>query len=88
MDCHSCHLRKSPCAQCSPLADVTAEEILGTIDERNAMIPAEKVAINAVMAGCLPAYFPVVLAAVQALCHPDFHYHNPATSTGGSGPLQ
>lgn len=62
-----------------------ADEIIGTIAERNAIIPAEKVAINAVMAGCLPEYFPVVLAAVQALCHPDFHYHNPATSTGGSG---
>ncbi len=62
-----------------------ADDILGTIDERNAILPAEKVAINAVMAGCLPAYFPVVLAAVRALCHPDFHYHNPATSTGGSG---
>jgi len=59
---------------------VSAEDILGSIAERNAIIPAEKVAINAVLAGCLPAYFPVVLAAVQALCHPDFHYHNPATS--------
>ena len=37
---------------------VTADEILGAIDERNAIIPAEKVAINAVMAGCLPEYFP------------------------------
>jgi hypothetical protein len=64
---------------------LTGDEVLGTIDERNAIIPAEKVAINAVMAGCLPEYFPVVLAAVQALCHPEFHYHNPATSTGGSG---
>ncbi|MBM4259015.1 MAG: hypothetical protein FJ147_24340 [Deltaproteobacteria bacterium] len=64
---------------------LTAKEILGTIDERNAILPAEKVAINAVMAGCLPTYFPVVVAAVRALCHPDFHYHNPATSTGGSG---
>jgi hypothetical protein len=64
---------------------VSAEDILGSIAERNAIIPAEKVAINAILAGCLPAYFPVVLAAVQALCHPDFHYHNPATSTGGSG---
>jgi hypothetical protein len=64
---------------------LTPDEILGTIEERNATLPAEKVAINAVMAGCLPAYFPVVLAAVRALCHPDFHYHNPATSTGGSG---
>src|ERR1041384_826746 len=64
---------------------VAAEDILGAIAERNALIPAEKVAINAVMAGCSPEYFPVVLAAVQALCYPDFHYHNPATSTGGSG---
>jgi hypothetical protein len=64
---------------------LTAEEIIGAIDERNAIIPAEKIAINAVMAGCIPAYFPVVLAAVRALGHPDFHYHNPATSTGGSG---
>src|SRR4051794_5389267 len=64
---------------------LTGDEVLGTVDERNAIIPAEKVAINAVMAGCLPQYFPVVLAAVQALCFPEFHYHNPATSTGGSG---
>ena len=59
-------------------AGLTGDEILGAIDERNAIIPAEKVAINAVMVGCLPEYFPVVLAAVQALCHPGFHYHNPA----------
>ena len=63
---------------------VKAEESLGTIAERNVTIPAEKVAINAVMAGCLPEYFPVVLAAVRGLCRPEFHYHNPATSTGGS----
>ena len=61
-----------------------ADAIIGTIPERNARIPAEKVAINAVMAGCLPDYFPLVVAAVTALCHPDFAYHNPATSTGGS----
>ena len=42
---------------------VEAEEGLGAIAERNVTIPAEKVAINAVMAGCLPEYFPVVLAA-------------------------
>ena len=60
--------------------EVEADEIIGTIAERNATIPAEKVAINAVMAGCLAEYFPVVLAAVRCLCRPEFHYHNPATS--------
>ncbi|MBI4081986.1 MAG: hypothetical protein HY423_05185, partial [Candidatus Lambdaproteobacteria bacterium] len=61
-----------------------AEETLGEVPERAVQVGAEKVAINAVMAGCLPAYFPVVVAAVRGLCHPDFHYHNPGTSTGGS----
>lgn len=64
--------------------ELTADSIIGTIPERNSVIPSEKVAINAVMAGCLPEYFPLVVAAVKALCHPDFAYHNPATSTGGS----
>ncbi len=63
---------------------LSGKEIIGAIAERNVAVPAEKVAINAVMAGCLPAYFPVVVAAVRCLCRPEFHYHNPATSTGGS----
>jgi hypothetical protein len=36
------------------------------------------------MAGCRPDYMPVVVAAVRGLCHPDFAYHGPASSTGGS----
>ncbi len=65
-------------------ARLSGNETIGKISERNAVIPAEKAAINAVMAGCLPEYFPVVLAAVKGLCQPEFMYHNPATSTGGS----
>ncbi|HKI99228.1 MAG TPA: hypothetical protein VKB51_12210 [bacterium] len=65
-------------------AGLGAHEVLGEIAERNAVLPAEKVAINAVMAGCRPEYFPVVVAACRGLCHPDFFYHGPATSTGGS----
>jgi hypothetical protein len=63
---------------------LSGKDILGKISERNVRIPAEKVAINAVMAGCLPEYFPVVCAAIRGICHPDFSYHGPATSTGGS----
>lgn len=33
----------------------------------------EKIAANAVMAGCAPEYFPVVLAAVRGIGHPDFN---------------
>jgi hypothetical protein len=47
-------------------------------------VTAEKAAVNAVMAGCRPEYFPVVGAALQAIGDPAFMLHGPATSTGGS----
>ena len=57
------------------------------ITNRQTSVTAEKVAINAVMAGCRPAYMPVVVAAVEALGDPAYSYHGPATSTGGAAPL-
>ncbi|SKA38891.1 hypothetical protein SAMN02745126_06127 [Enhydrobacter aerosaccus] len=44
-------------------------------------------AVNAVMAGCLPEYFPVVVAAFEAMDRPDFNFHGSTASTGGSAPL-
>src|SRR5207244_12950328 len=38
----------------------------------------EKLAVNAVMAGCRPDYFPVVLAVVEAACDPALHLPGPA----------
>jgi hypothetical protein len=60
------------------------DEILGEIAGRNTVVVADKVAINAVLAGCRPEYMPVVVAAIRGLCHADFSYHGPASSTGGS----
>jgi hypothetical protein len=65
-------------AGCEPGAEITF------IENRQVSVTAEKVAINAVMAGCLPAYMPVVVAAVEAIGDPLWSYHGPATSTGGS----
>jgi len=65
-------------------AGMRGDEILGEIPGRNTVVVADKVAINAVLAGCRPEYMPVVAAAIRALCHPDFAYHGPASSTGGS----
>jgi len=59
-------------------------EVLGEIPGRNTVVTADKLAINAVLAGCKPEYVPVVAAAVRGLCDPDFAYHGPASSTGGS----
>jgi hypothetical protein len=44
-------------------------------------------AVNAVMAGCLPEYFPVIVAAFEAMDRPDFNFHGSTASTGGSAPL-
>ena len=47
----------------------------------------EKVAINAVMAGCRPEYLPVVLAAVEAAATDRFNIHGLAATTYFSGPV-
>jgi hypothetical protein len=65
-------------------AALRGDAVLGEIAGRNTVVVAEKVAINAVLAGCRPEYMPVVVAAIRGLCNPDFAYHGPASSTGGS----
>ncbi len=44
-------------------------------------------AVNAVMAGCLPAYFPIIVAAFEAMHEEPFNFHGSTASTGGSAPL-
>jgi hypothetical protein len=60
---------------------------VAVIRDRAVVISAEKVAVNAVMAGCRPEYMPVVVAAVQGIGDPRWSYHGPGTSTGGAGVL-
>jgi hypothetical protein len=45
------------------------------------------VAVNAVMAGCKPEYFPVVLAAVEAACLEEFGLHGLLATTLSHGPV-
>jgi hypothetical protein len=47
----------------------------------------EKVAVNAVMAGCRPEYLPVVLAAVEASCTDEFNMHGLLCTTWFAGPV-
>src|SRR5262245_20109691 len=62
-------------------------DIVGVEPVRRRRITAEKTAIAAVMAGCLPAYMPVVLALVKAVCQPEYGLHGSSASTGGSAPF-
>ena len=57
---------------------------LGTLQPRNSQATLEKLAINAVMAGCQPEYFPVVVAAVKAALDKDFNLGGNAATTGGA----
>ena len=64
-----------------------AYEILGAIPERRRHITVGKAAANAVMAGCLPSYFPVVIAATEAILDPAFNLIAPSSSQGSAAIL-
>lgn len=60
------------------------DDVLGTVPQRGIAVTVEKAAINAVMAGCKPEYFPIVVAGVSAMLDPAFNAHTATTSTGGA----
>ncbi len=63
------------------------QEVVGEIPPNLAPCTVEKVAINAVMAGCKPEYLPVVLAAVEAALDPKFAMHGVLCTTHFVGPI-
>jgi len=84
-----------------PMVPPTPERVLAMLegttrapDEVVANVPpdlvpcsVEKVAINAVMAGCRPEYLPVVLSALEAACNDDFNMHGVLCTTMPVGPI-
>jgi len=64
-------------------AGVSADHDLGTEVIRQKRFTAGKAAVNAVMAGCLPEHFPVVLASLSAIADRSFNLHASSTSTNG-----
>ena len=63
------------------------DEVVAVVPPDLAECSVEKVAINAVMAGCRPEYLPVVLAAVEAVCTDAFNMHGLLATTMGTGPV-
>ena len=59
-------------------------ETLGMMPPMFGDITPESVAYQCVIAGCVPAELPVVLAAAQALLEPDFNLLGIATTTGSA----
>ena len=63
------------------------DQLIGVEPVRAQPLTAEKLAINAVMAGCLPMHFPVVIAAWTAMLQEEFLLHGTTSSTGGCAVL-
>src|SRR6266850_2156464 len=70
--------------ECLDAAGLAPGDIIGVERVRQRAITAEKGAINAVLAGCLPAYMPVVVAALRAMCDEKYNLHGTSASTGGT----
>jgi hypothetical protein len=84
-----------------PLVPPTEARVLAMLegtrrepDEVVAVVPpdlvecsVEKLAINAVMAGCKPEYLPVVIAALEAACTDEFNMHGLLATTMPMGPV-
>ncbi|WP_304640161.1 hypothetical protein [Pseudomonas sp.] len=63
------------------------DEVLGLMPPDLVPCTVEKVAINAVLAGCKPDYLPVVLAAVEAALVDEFGLHGVLCTTMFATPL-
>jgi thiol-disulfide isomerase/thioredoxin len=63
------------------------DEVVATVPPDLVPLTVEKVAIAAVMAGCLPEYLPWVLAAVEAVCTDEFNMHGVLATTMPVGPV-
>ncbi len=68
---------------CLDWVGMSPTEIIGIEPVRERLINAEKLAINSVMAGCLPMHFPLVVTAWTALLREAFLLHCPTAITGG-----
>ncbi|MFT7601136.1 MAG: hypothetical protein ACI8TP_004087 [Acidimicrobiales bacterium] len=67
--------------------DRSADDELGVMPPRQGVATIETIAINAVMAGCRPDYFPVVVAAVEAMLEPAFNLFAVQATTHPCSPL-
>ncbi|HEX3607708.1 MAG TPA: thioredoxin family protein, partial [Candidatus Dormibacteraeota bacterium] len=64
-----------------------SQEVVGVVPPYGGAATVEKVAINAVMAGCRPEHLPFALAAVEAACVESFTMHGLLATTHPAGPL-
>ena len=64
-----------------------AGDLVAMVPPNYGRATVEKIAINAVMAGCRPEYLPVVIAAIEAVCDEAFDLHGVSATTNAPSPL-
>jgi hypothetical protein len=64
-----------------------ADDLVAVVPPNYGRATIEKIAINAVMAGCRSEYLPVVVAAVEAVCDDAFDLHGVSATTNAPAPL-
>ncbi|MGH9117100.1 MAG: thioredoxin family protein [Acidimicrobiales bacterium] len=64
-----------------------AGEVVARVPPALAEATVEKVAVNAVIAGCRPEHLPVVIAALAAACTDEFNLHGVLATTMPVGPV-
>jgi hypothetical protein len=67
--------------------DLPTDHVIAKMIPRLGKATIEKIAINAVMAGCLPTYMPVLIAGVKAAMRPEVRLTAWGVSTGGFSPF-
>ena len=66
---------------------LAGDSVLAELDPLKGQASVERVAANAVMAGCRPEYFPLVLAAVKGIADPTFNLRGVSTTDENVAPL-
>ena len=67
--------------------DRDPDELIAAVPPKWGRATVEKVAINAVMAGCKSAYLPLILTAVEAMTAEQFNLHGVQVTTSHVGPM-
>jgi len=67
--------------------NLSRSEEVGVLAPMDGVATVEKIAVNAVMAGCRPVHLPILIAAVRAIADPDFDLRGLSTTTSPDVPL-
>ena len=67
--------------------DRDPDELIAAVPPKWGRATVEKVAINAVMAGCKPEYLPILLTAVEAMTSEQFNLHGVQVTTSHVSPM-